>query len=116
MQEDMDKVNSRALTEMSAINAEVQYTIALVKKVYQVQRRPIETPKDEVEILNRGMIEYPCLNKWSEDMDSALTPVLELMGEHMKHLEINNGTVGWGVGIWMYEIAAPEDKWEGQQN
>ena len=43
-------------------------------------------------------------------MDSALPPVLELLGEWMKHLEVNVGTGGGGLGIGMSEIAALEDK------
>ena len=34
----------------------------------------------------------------------------------MKHLEINSGIGGGGVGIGMSEIAALEDKWERQIN
>ena len=34
----------------------------------------------------------------------------------MKHLEINSGIGGGGVGIGMSEIAALEDKWEGTLN
>ena len=88
----MDKVNSRSLTDTSAIKAEVQSTIYLVKTIDQVQRRPIETLKNKVQILTRGMIYAPCLEQWSEDMDLSLTPVLELLGERMKHLEINTVT------------------------
>ena len=34
----------------------------------------------------------------------------------MKHLEVNAGTGGGGLGIGMSEISALEDKWEGQLN
>ena len=34
----------------------------------------------------------------------------------MKHLEVNAGTGGGGLGIGMSEISALEDKWEGKLN
>ena len=95
----MDKVKSRALADTAAINAEFQSVIALVKKIDQGQRRPIENLKNEVESLKRVMIDAPCLEKCSEDIDSALSPVLELLGERMKHMWINAGTGGGEVGI-----------------
>ena len=62
------------------------------------------------------MIYAPCLEQWSEDMNSALTPVLKLLGERMKHLDIN-ASKGFGeVGIYMSDISALEYKWEGQLN
>ena len=54
-------------------------TTALVKKIDQGQRQPIETLKNEVDILKRVMIDAPCLDHWSEEMDSELTQVLELL-------------------------------------
>ena len=39
-------------------------------------------------------------------MESAITPVLELLGDQMKHLEINDGTGGGGLGVGINEIAA----------
>ena len=114
--EKMGKVNSRSLTETASIKEEVQSTIALVKNIYQGQRRPIKTLKDEVESLKRGIINAPRLDQWSEDMDSELMPVLELLGERMKHLDINNRTVVGGVDIGMSKIAALHDKWEVELN
>ena len=87
------------MTETSEIKAEVQSVIALVKKIDQGQRRPIETLKNEVDILKRVMIDAPYLEQWSEDMDSEQTPVLKLLGERMKHLDINTGIGGGVVGI-----------------
>ena len=49
-------------------------------------------------------------------MESAITPVLEMLDDRMKHLNINDGTGGGGVGIGIPELAALEDKWEGQLN
>ena len=43
--EERDKVNSRALTEKAAIKAELQYSIALVKKTDQGQIGPTESLK-----------------------------------------------------------------------
>ena len=43
--EDMDKVKSRTLIKTSAIKAELQSTIVLVKKMDQGQRWPIESLK-----------------------------------------------------------------------
>ena len=42
------------------------------------------------------IINAPILEQWSEYMDSVITPVIQLLGERMKHLEINAGT-GEGV-------------------
>ena len=64
--EEMEKFKSRYLTEISEIKYEVQSTIALVKKIYQSQKRPIENLTSEVEILKRGMIGDPRLEKWPE--------------------------------------------------
>ena len=38
------------------------------------------------------MIDTPRLDQWSEDMVLAITPVLELLGERMNHLNINAST------------------------
>ena len=45
------------------------------------------------------------MEQWSEDMDYAITPVLELFGDQMKHLDINAVTGGLGVGVWMPSTA-----------
>ena len=54
------------------------------------------------------MIYSPRLEQWSEDMDSAITPLLELLGDQMEHLKINSSTLG---GVTEFE-----DKWEGKLN
>ena len=82
----MDKVKAIALTETSMINAEVHSTIALVKKIDQVHIWLFESFKNEVESLKRGMIYAPRLEQWSEDMNSLITPVLEILGGRMKYL------------------------------
>ena len=112
----MDRIKTTDLTDTAEIKAEVQFTIALAKEIYQGQRWPIENLQNEVEILKRGMIDDPRIDQWSEDMYSELTPVLEVLGKRMKHLDINTGTGVGGVGIWMSEIAALEDRWEGKLN
>ena len=58
------------------------------------------------------MIDSPRLEQWSEDMDSAINLVLELLGDWMKHIEINAGTGGEELVVGMPELAASEDKWE----
>ena len=62
------------------------------------------------------MIEAPRMEQWSEDMDSEITLVLEFLGERMKYLEINGRTGGQGVGVWISELSAIEDKREWQWN
>ena len=108
--EDMDKIKARALTETAAVKVEFQSTIALVKRMDKVQRRLINYFKMEVKILKRGMIDAPRLEQWSEDMDLAITQFLKLLVERMKHLEINSGTRGGGVGMGISEIASFKDK------
>ena len=49
-------------------------------------------------------------------MDSVITSVLELLGDQMKHLDINAVTGGLGVGVWMPDLAAFEDNWKAQLN
>ena len=49
-------------------------------------------------------------------MESAITPVLELLGYQMKNQEINAGTGGGGLGVGITDIVAFEDKREGQLN
>ena len=112
----MEKFKARALMETAYIKAEFQSTIALFNKIDQYQIRPIDYFKSDVKILNRGKIDAPHLGEWSEDMHSEITPVLELSGERVKHLEINTGTLGGVVGIWMSEIASFEYNWEGKMN
>ena len=97
----MDKVKSRALKETVVVKSKVQSTIALVKTLYQGQGLLTETLNNEAESLKIGMIDAARLEKWLEDMDSALTPVLELLGERMKNMDSNADTGGGGVGIWM---------------
>ena len=67
--EETENINTRELTEISTIKAEVQYTISLVKKIDQGQRRPIEYMKSKVKILEIGMIDNPSLEEWSEEID-----------------------------------------------
>ena len=45
------------------------------------------------------MIYAPLLEQWLEEMESAITPVLELLGKWMKHIDINAST--GGVGVWI---------------
>ena len=44
-------------------------------------------------------------------MELAITPILELFGDRMKHLEKNAGIGGGGLEIGMSELAVFEDKW-----
>ena len=112
--EEMDRVKARSLTETAAMNTELQYIVALINKMGQGQRRPIKYLKHEVKNLRRGKIYAPHLEQWSEDMDSAITPVLELLDEQMKHLEINSSTGGGGVGLGISDMESFEYKWKGQ--
>ena len=50
------------------------------------------------------MIDAPSLERWSEDTDSVITLVLEILDEQMKHLEINASTVGEGVVAGITDI------------
>ena len=114
--EEMDKVNARALKETATIKDKLQSTIALVKNKDQGQRRRIKSIKSEVESLNRRMIEAPCLEQWSKDMNSVINPVLELLVDPMKHFDINVSTGGGGVVVGMPELAELKGKWEGHLN
>ena len=49
-------------------------------------------------------------------MESEITPVLELLHEHMKHLDINSSTGGGGVGVGITDLEAFMDKWKGKLN
>ena len=60
------------------------------------------------------MINAPILEQWSEDMDSAITPIIQLLGERMKHLDINAGTGEGGFGVETSDIAELEKEWGGQ--
>ena len=112
----MDKVKAISLTETSAIKLELKSTITLVKKINQGQRRPIESLKSKLKSLKRGMIYAPRLEHWSEDMDSAITLIMELLGDWMNYLDINTSTGGGGVGVGITELVAFEDKWDGKMN
>ena len=102
--QEIDKVKAKSLKKTIAIKAELQYTIDLVNNMYQGQRRPIEYLRSEVKIQKRGMIDAPSLERWSEDTDSVITLVLEILDEQMKHLEINASTVGEGVVAGITDI------------
>ena len=80
------------MEETAVIKSELQYNITLVNKMDQVQRQPIKSFKTEFESLKIGVIDAPRLERWSEDMDSAINLVFPLLDERMKHLEINYGT------------------------
>ena len=77
--EEMDKVKYIALTETAVIKSEVQSMIALVKNMDKEQIRPIKSFKSEFKRMKRGMIYAPRLERWSEDMESAIIPVLQLL-------------------------------------
>ena len=62
--EEMDKVKSRALTETDAINTELQYTVAFVRRTDKGQRRPIKSLKNEAKILKIGIIDAPNMEQW----------------------------------------------------
>ena len=62
------------------------------------------------------MIYSTRLEQWSEDMDSAITPLLELLGDQMKHLKINSSTGGGVMCVGIPKLAEFEDKWEGKLN
>ena len=81
----MEKVNLVALADTAAMKTELQYMVALVKNMDQGQIRTIESLKSEVESLKIGVIDGPCLEGWSKDMDLEITPVLELLDEQMNH-------------------------------
>ena len=49
-------------------------------------------------------------------MDSAITLIMELLGDWMNYLDINTSTGGGGVGVGMTELVAFEDKWDGKMN
>ena len=70
----------------------------------QDQIRPIESLKSEAEIVKRGIIDASRMDQGSEIMDSAITPVLELLYERMKHLEINASKVGREVGLGITDL------------
>ena len=74
--EGIDKMNYRALSYIPSIKAELQRTMATVKKINQYQRRPMEFLKKQVESIITGMFNITSLEQWSEDMDSAITPVV----------------------------------------
>ena len=102
--QEIDKVKAKALKKTTLIKSELQYTIDLVNNMYQVQIRPIEYLRSEFKIQKRGMIDTPRLERWSEDIDSAITLVLEILDEQMKHLEINASTVGEGIVAGITDI------------
>ena len=98
------------MEETAVIKSELQYNITLVNKMDQVQRQPIKSFKTEFESLKRGVIDGSHLERWSEDMDSAITLVFEILGEWIQHLEINASTGGGIFGVGITDIASFEDK------
>ena len=56
------------------------------------------------------------MEQCSEDMNSVINMVLEMLGDWKKHIKINVGTGGGGVGVGIRELAVFEDKWEGKLN
>ena len=82
----MDKINYRALSYKYVIKAEIQTTMSTVKKINQYQRRPMESLKKKVESIRTGMLNITSLEQWSEDMDSAIIPVLLILDKTMKYL------------------------------
>ena len=60
----MYKIKSRALSEKSAINAELQTTIATVKKINQDHIRSVGSFKKQVERIRKLMFNTPSLEQW----------------------------------------------------
>ena len=58
------------------------------------------------------MIDALRIERWSENIDSAITLVLEVLNNRMKYLDINAGTGGGGFGVGMPDLAEFEDKWK----
>ena len=108
----MYKVKARSLINTGVIKEELQYLVSMVTNMDQGQRLPTGSVKSEVKILNIGMIDALCLEMWSEDMDSEITLVLELLDEQMNHIEINASIGGVGVGVWITDMEEFEDKWK----
>ena len=70
----------------------------------QRKERPIESIKIEAKILKRGMIDAHSMGRWSEYTESAINPVLVLLDERMKRLDINASTVGGLVGVGITDM------------
>ena len=60
--------------------------MAIVKKINQYQRRPMESLKKQVKSIGTVMLNITSLEQWSEDMDSDITPVLILLDGNMKDI------------------------------
>ena len=101
----MNKIKSRALSETAGINADLQSTIAMIKNIDQDQKIPMYYLKKEVESIITGIINTPSIEQLSEYMDFAITPVLLLLDEIMKHLELSTvaEVVGNNAGICKIE-------------
>ena len=52
------------------------------------------------------MIGAHSLERWSEDMESEITIVLELLDEQINRIEINASTGGGGVGVGITDLEA----------
>ena len=58
----METIKYRALSYRPVIKAELQTTMATVKKINQYQRRPMESLKKQVESVITGMLNITSLN------------------------------------------------------
>ena len=59
--------------------------------MYQDHKLHIYSLRREVVGLSQGMLKSSSLEKWSEDTESAITPVLKLTEERMSNFEVSSG-------------------------
>ena len=70
--------------------------------------------KREVDEMRSDMVKSDSLELWSKDMEVAITPVLTILDEHMRNLDIRGGVTNNIENSIPYpEIIALENKWEG---
>ena len=77
--EGFENNKERDLTETAFIKAEINRMRERMGWMEHDHNPPMESLRREVAGLRQGMLKTSSIEKWSEDMDSAITPVLLLL-------------------------------------
>ena len=93
------------------IESEFQNNTAMVISIDQDKKKPVDSLMKEFEIIWMGILNTSSLEQWSEDMDSANTPVILLLNDIIKSLELSMVASGGIHTAGTTYMSALENKW-----
>ena len=75
----VEDIKLRALAETSFIKSEINRTGNRMRQMEHTHNYPLDYLRREVYGLKKGVLNTSSHHKWSEDMDSDITPILYLI-------------------------------------